>query len=116
MIKKDLPLHEVNVWHDPLKHPVLTGYSEEYFIKSDELSKFILQAIALAFGKKEKNFHQYFRKKIICHQLIWLDIHIWKINHQPLLQLLVKSLVLAAMLMLDSCPYWPRKIFKICKC
>lgn len=63
LIQKDLPLHEVNVWPDPETHPGFRDYSEDYFNKCYELSKFILRAIALALGKEEKFFDQYFRKE-----------------------------------------------------
>lgn len=62
MIKSNTPLHEVNVWPDEEKHPGFREYQENYYRKVFNLSLVLLRGFALALGKEEKFFDEYFTK------------------------------------------------------
>ncbi|CAF9909395.1 MAG: hypothetical protein GOMPHAMPRED_006740 [Gomphillus americanus] len=56
------PLHEVNVWPDESKHLGFKEFQEKYYFQVFDVSQAILRGIALALGKEETFFEQYFKK------------------------------------------------------
>jgi len=63
MIKSNIPMHEINVWPDEEKHPGFKQFQEFYYWKVFHLSSIILRGFALALGKEEHFFDDYFKKE-----------------------------------------------------
>ena len=61
-IKACLPMHEVNVWPDKEKHPEFRTFYEKYYWEVFDLTLTLLRGYALALGKEENFFDQYFSK------------------------------------------------------
>jgi isopenicillin-N synthase len=60
MIVAKKPMHEVNIWPDEERHPGLRAFYEEYYRSMFRLSAVLLRGFALALGKDECFFEQYF--------------------------------------------------------
>uniref|UniRef100_A0A914VNI2 Fe2OG dioxygenase domain-containing protein n=1 Tax=Plectus sambesii TaxID=2011161 RepID=A0A914VNI2_9BILA len=63
MIKANTPMHEVNVWPDEDKHPGFKEFQEAYYWAAFHLSSILLRGFALALGKDERFFDDYFKKE-----------------------------------------------------
>lgn len=63
MIKANTPMHEVNVWPDDDKHPGFKQFQEAYYWSAFHLSSVLLRGFALAVGKDEHFFDNYFKKE-----------------------------------------------------
>lgn len=62
-IKANVPCHEVNVWPDTKKHSGFKEFNEKYYWKLFDVSAAILRGFALAMGKDEEFFDEYFTKE-----------------------------------------------------
>lgn len=62
-MKAKVPCHEVNIWPDPKKHPGFKEFNEEYYWKLFNVSAALLRGFALALGKEENFFDDYFKKE-----------------------------------------------------
>eukprot|EP01124_Arcella_intermedia_P031793 TRINITY_DN7269_c0_g1_i1.p1 TRINITY_DN7269_c0_g1~~TRINITY_DN7269_c0_g1_i1.p1 ORF type:complete len:353 (-),score=77.25 TRINITY_DN7269_c0_g1_i1:3-971(-) len=63
IIKKEIPLHEVNVWPDPQKYPGFKEFQEDFYWKMFEMSAVLLKGFALALGLEENFFDTYYKKE-----------------------------------------------------
>lgn len=63
MIESGAPLHEVNVWPDCEKHAGFREFQESYFFAVFDVAQLLLKGFALALGKGEDFFAQYFKKE-----------------------------------------------------
>jgi len=63
MIRSKTPLHEVNVWPNQVKHPGFKEFNESFYFKMFDLSAALLRGFALALGKDETFFDEYFTKE-----------------------------------------------------
>jgi isopenicillin-N synthase len=63
MIKANIPMHEVNVWPDEDNHPGFKQFQESYYWAVFYLSSVLLRGFALALGKDEYFFDEYFKKE-----------------------------------------------------
>lgn len=62
-IKANVPCHEVNIWPDTEKHLGFKEFNESYYWKLFDVSAAILRGFALALGKGEEFFDDYFTKE-----------------------------------------------------
>jgi len=60
MIKANVPMHEVNVWPDQSKYPGFKEFQELYYRKIFTMTSVLLRGFALALGKEENFFENYF--------------------------------------------------------
>ena len=61
-IQAGTPLHEVNDWPDEERHPGFREFQTQYYWSVFDVSRRVLRGMALALGKPEKFFDEYFRK------------------------------------------------------
>lgn len=61
LIIASTPLHEVNVWPEEERHPGFRAFNEKYFSTMCGLSSVLLRGFALALGKDEHFFDEYFK-------------------------------------------------------
>lgn len=59
-IKAKVPCHEVNIWPDTKKHSGFKEFNETYYRKLFDVSAAILRGFAIALGKEEGFFDEYF--------------------------------------------------------
>lgn len=60
LIQAKLPLHEVNVWPDPVQHQGVSDYFDGYYREVFDVSATLLRGFALALGKEEHFFDGHF--------------------------------------------------------
>lgn len=63
LIKANSPLHEINIWPDEAKYPGFRKFIEGYYWKAFHFSSVLLRAFALAMGKEERFFDQFFKRE-----------------------------------------------------